>query len=135
MGISESHFKFSFRIEAKPEGGFIGRSEDPAITLEGATREEVEEKIRAKVAEITGVNLAALPAEKLGAGAVNVEIRKKFAFSLKKTGEKQIADASSGQLDGATPAPIEPSGISPTTLIKVLVAVVVLLILLLLRRR
>jgi hypothetical protein len=124
MTISESHFEFSFKIEPKPEGGFIGRSEDPAITLEGATREEVEEKIRAKIAEITGTNLAnALPLDKLGAGAVNVQIQKKCAFAFKKPGEPQSVDEPAGQPGSLTSAPIEPSGISLATVVKVLVAV------------
>jgi len=136
MGVSESHFKFSFKIEPKPEGGFIARSENPALTLEGATREEVEGKIRAKIAEIAGTDLAnALPLEKLGTGAVNVNIQKKFAFSTKKPGEKPIADASPPQLGSTTPAPIEPAGVSLATLVKVLIVVGILLTLLVLLRR
>ena len=134
MSLSESHFKFSFKIEPKPEGGFIARSEDSALTLEGATREEVEEKIRAKITEITGTDLASvLPLDKLGTGAVSVNIQKKFAF--KQPGEKQIADASAGQIEGPTPAPIGPSGISLATLVKALIVLVVVLILLVLLRR
>lgn len=44
--------KFAYKIEAKPEGGFIARATDPEIPpIEGATREEVQQKIRATVAE------------------------------------------------------------------------------------
>ena len=106
------------------------------MTLEGATREEVEGKIRAKIAEIAGTDLVnALPLEKLGTGAVNVNIQKKFIFSSKKPGEKQIVDASTGQFESPAPAAIEPSGISLATLVKVLIVLVVLLILLVLFRR
>jgi len=136
MGISESDFKFSFKIEPKPEGGFIARSENPDWTLEGATREEVEGKIRAKIAEISGIDIAdALPLEKLGQSGVTVNIQKKFTFSSKRAGDKQIADASTGQLGSPTPAAIEPSGFSLTSLIKVLIVLVILLILLVLLRR
>jgi len=134
MSISESHFKFSFKIEPKPEGGFIARSEDLDCTLEGATREQVEGKIRAKIAEISGIDIAdALPLEKLGQSGVNVNIQKKFTF--KRAGDERIADASTGQLESPTPAPIEPPRISLTTLMKVLIVLVILLILLVLLRR
>ena len=136
MSLSESHFKFSFKIEPKPEGGFIARSEDLDCTLEGATREEVEGKIRAKIAEIAGIDIAnALPLEKLGQSGVNVNIQKKFTVSSKRAGDKQIADASTGQLESPTPAPIEPPRISLTTLMKVLIVLVILLIVLVLLRR
>src|SRR5262249_32550225 len=41
---------FSYHIEQKPGGGFIARPDDPEMeTLEGATEQEVEQKIGAKV--------------------------------------------------------------------------------------
>ena len=46
MTTSESHFQFRFRIEEKAGGGFVARSEDGKCTFEGATREEVEGKVR-----------------------------------------------------------------------------------------
>ena len=136
MSISESNFKFSFKIEPKPEGGFIARCDNPDWTLEGATREEVEGKIRAKIAEIAGIDIAsALPLEKLGQPGVSVNIQKKSTSSSRRAGDKRIADASTGQLESPTPAAIEPSGISLTTLIKVSIVLVILLILLVLLRR
>jgi len=136
MSISESNFKFSFKIEPKPEGGFIARCDNPDWTLEGATREEVEGKIRAKIAEIAGIDIAsALPLEKLGQPGVSVNIQKKSTFSSRRAGDKQIADASTGQLESPTPAPIEPPRISLTTLMKVLIVLVILLIVLVLLRR
>ena len=136
MSISESNFKFSFKIEPKPEGGFIARCDNPDWTLEGATREEVEGKIRAKIAEIAGIDIAsALPLEKLGQAGVNVNIQKKSTFSSRRAGDKPITDASTGQIESPTPAAIEPSGISLTTLIRVLIVLGILLILLVLLRR
>lgn len=42
--------KFCYRVEAKAEGGFIARCSDPSQpTIEGATRAEVEQKIRDRV--------------------------------------------------------------------------------------
>jgi hypothetical protein len=42
---------FSYRIEAKPEGGFIGRASDPTLPpLEAPTREELQQNIQANIA-------------------------------------------------------------------------------------
>jgi|SRR5215469_2193356 len=47
--------KFRYRIEPKPEGGFIARAEEgSAETLEGATREEVQQKIDDKLTVLVG---------------------------------------------------------------------------------
>ena len=44
--------KFVYRIEPKPEGGFIARATDPTVPpLEAPTREELQQKIQAKVVE------------------------------------------------------------------------------------
>ncbi len=136
MDISESHVKFSWKIEPKPEGGFIARSENPGWTLEGATRDEVESKIRAKIAEIAGAETAdKLAGDKLGHPGVNVNIHKKITFSLRKPGDGQAADAYAPQRQSRTPAAIEPSGFSHSTLMKVLIVVGVLLIVLVFLRR
>jgi hypothetical protein len=42
--------QFVYRIEPKPEGGFIARATDPTVPpLEAPTREELQQKIQAKV--------------------------------------------------------------------------------------
>jgi hypothetical protein len=47
--------KFSYRIEPKPDGGFIATSSDPGMSpLEGATREEVQQKIEATITDMIG---------------------------------------------------------------------------------
>ena len=48
--------KFAYRIEPKPEGGFVARSSDPSMpTFEGATAEEVKQQIQAKLLEAIGL--------------------------------------------------------------------------------
>ena len=43
--------KYAYKIEPKPEGGFIARATDPTVpAIEGATREEVQRKIRETIA-------------------------------------------------------------------------------------
>jgi hypothetical protein len=50
MDFKKLIVKFCYRVEAKPEGGFIARCSDPSQpTLEGATRSEVEQKIRDRI--------------------------------------------------------------------------------------
>src|SRR5881275_1909279 len=58
MEITNTTSKFEYRIEAKPDGsGFIAHpvgappANFPLGIIEGATREEVQEKIRAKIME------------------------------------------------------------------------------------
>jgi len=47
--------KFRYRIEPKPGGGFVARAEEgPAESIEGATREEVQQKIDDKLTLIFG---------------------------------------------------------------------------------
>lgn len=46
---------FRYRIEPKPGGGFIARAEEgPAETLEGATQEEVQQKLDDKLTGLVG---------------------------------------------------------------------------------
>src|SRR5579884_3413583 len=47
--------KFRYRIEPKPGGGFVARAEEgPAETLEGATQEELRQKIDDKFTALVG---------------------------------------------------------------------------------
>jgi len=56
MDIKQTFTKLLYRIEPKPEGGFIARCKDPSIPpIEAATREEINEKIQASIT----ANLAA----------------------------------------------------------------------------
>jgi hypothetical protein len=49
---------FSYHIEQKPGGGFIARPDDPQMeTLEGATEQEVEQKIGAKMIGAIGAQM------------------------------------------------------------------------------
>ena len=50
MDIQTITKKYAYKIEPKPEGGFIARPSDPTVPpIEGATREEVQRKIRETV--------------------------------------------------------------------------------------
>jgi len=44
---------FRYTIEPKPDGGFIGRPSDQTLgTVEGATREDVQKKVAARLEEL-----------------------------------------------------------------------------------
>src|SRR5258706_8237809 len=48
-----SELKFNYKIEPKPGGGFIARPSNPALPVfEGATKEEVEQKMEARLLEM-----------------------------------------------------------------------------------
>ncbi len=63
MEFKQTISKFVYRIEAKPEGGFIARSSDPSVTpIEGSTRAEVEQKVQASISAALGQQFPALKA-------------------------------------------------------------------------
>jgi hypothetical protein len=56
MEIKRLIQQFSYKIEPKPEGGFIARSSDPSVPpIEAPTREELETKIQANFAAALGL--------------------------------------------------------------------------------
>jgi hypothetical protein len=96
---------FTYRIEPKPEGGFIAHASDPSVRpLEAPTREELQRKIQANIA--AGL-VADFPGLKLP-----VENQKlKFAFHIERTptGGFSIhsADPNAQSIEGATHEEIE----------------------------
>ena len=82
---------FTYRIEAKPQGGFIAHASDPSLPpLEALTRQELQEKIQASIGtavarEFPGLNL---PTENLPSGnkgpkfAFHVEAKPGGGFSI-----------------------------------------------------
>ena len=58
MDIKTTTTTLRYRIEPKPGGGFIARAEEgSADNLEGATREEVQQKIDDKLTSLVGAML------------------------------------------------------------------------------
>jgi|HubBroStandDraft_6_1064221.scaffolds.fasta_scaffold00076_26 hypothetical protein len=105
--------QFSYRIEPKPEGGFIARSTDPAVpSLEAPTREELLQKIEAS----TGVALAAaFPGLKLPTGSDQLKFdvrteRSAVSFSVRKHAEANFEDV--GNAIANAPITPETSGSS-----------------------
>lgn len=81
--------KFIYRIEPNPAGGFIARPSDPSLApIEGATREEVQQKIQAKIAEMIQ---GQLPLE-IKLGPLNVKIDRKVTITTRSTATPDPAD-------------------------------------------
>ena len=61
MELKQLVTQCAYRIEPKPEGGFIAHSTDPtAAPLEAPTREELQQKIRAKIATVLSEQIPGL---------------------------------------------------------------------------
>lgn len=78
MEIKHLAAKYVYRIEPKPEGGFIARATDPNVPpLEAATRDELQQKIQSTVLAGLGMDF---PGLKLPAGSGEM----KFSFHVEK---------------------------------------------------
>ncbi len=79
---SNSITKFIYRIEPNPAGGFIARPSDSSLEpIEGATREEIQQRIQAKIADVMQ---SQLPAE-LKLGGLNVKIKRNVTITTRNT--------------------------------------------------
>src|SRR5450631_49837 len=105
MDIKRLITHFTYRIEPKPEGGFIARASDPNVPpLEASTRMELDQKIQANInsamaAEFPGLKL---PLE-------NKDLKFSFHIEHKPDGgfTIQSTDGKGAPIEGATPADIE----------------------------
>jgi hypothetical protein len=72
MDLKRLITQVAYKIEAKPEGGFIARATDPSVPpLEATTREELQQKIQQKILAVISDEF---PALKVPAGAKHVEM-------------------------------------------------------------
>jgi hypothetical protein len=96
---------FTYRIEPKPEGGFIAHATDPTVpAIEAPTRDELQRKIQANIA----AGLAAeFPGLKLPLQSQDL----KLAFHIERTPAGGFAihsaDANAQPIEGATHEDIE----------------------------
>ena len=105
MGIKRLITHFTYRIEPKPEGGFIAHAADPSVPpLEAPSREELQQKIQANIAAAVAAEFPGLklPLE-------NKEV--KFAFHIEhKPGGGFVLQSTDGKelpITGSTHAEIE----------------------------
>ena len=104
--------KFAYTIKPKPGGGFIAHSSDPSMEpIEGATEEEVQQKILAKL-------MTVLDKKSLVGGLLKSFLPVSVKLSSHTTAISTLDDASTLQLNppadltvgnsaGGAPAPIQ----------------------------
>ncbi|HKS75506.1 MAG TPA: hypothetical protein VJQ82_20015 [Terriglobales bacterium] len=96
---------FTYRIEAKPEGGFIARASDPSMPpLEAPTREELQQKIQTNIAAALANEFPSLklPLEKNEVNfAFHIEHKPDGGLILQSTDGKELP------IVGSTHAEIE----------------------------
>ena len=105
MEIKRLAEKYVYRIETKPEGGFIARASDPNVPpLEAATRDELQQKIQSTVLAGLGVDF---PGLKLPAGSGEM----KFSFHVEKQPDGSFdihsSDPSAAPLNAASHDQVE----------------------------
>ena len=97
--------QFAYKIEPKPEGGFIARATDPAVPpLEALTREELRQKIQAKIADVLATEFPGLKFPSEGQ-------QRTFSFHIEHTPEGGFAihssDPNEQVIEGKTHEDIE----------------------------
>lgn len=114
--------KFAYRIEERPEGGFIARPIDPSMdTLEGATREEVQQKIETRLSELLGVPLDTFKLSDIGRIPSS-----SFKVTVTRSG-RMLTPTGLEDNAGISPPPIAPAENSGAVL-KAVITVIVLLV-------
>jgi hypothetical protein len=108
MEIKHTFFsKLLYRIEPKPEGGFIARCKDPNLPpIVGATREEVDQKIQANIS----ADLAAqFPGLKLPLDNANKEVKLSYHVEAKPGGGYIVhhGDPAHEPIEGSTREKVE----------------------------
>ena len=143
MEITNTTSKFEYRIEAKPDGsGFIAHpvgappANFPLGIIEGATREEVQEKIRAKIMEAMQEKIPTLFKFAGMNVAVNstINVITKAAFKGASITRQETLPSDSSVMN--TPAPIVPSSTGGTMLrvLAFLIALILIYVLFVVRR-
>ena len=104
MELKKLLSQFVYRIEPKPEGGFIARPSDPgAPVLEAPTREELQGKIQASIATSLGAQFPGLNLPQ------NQQVNLSFHIEHKADGTFDIhsGDPSSASIQGVTGDEVE----------------------------
>jgi hypothetical protein len=88
LPAENEQLKFAFHIEAKPGGGFVARSTDPSQPpIEGATQEEVKQRLAEKLAGMLGNDVLPELSQALGkptdSGDVKVVVNRQVGLSTR----------------------------------------------------
>jgi hypothetical protein len=105
MDLKRLITRFSYQIEAKPDGGFVARASDPSVPpLEASTRAELQQKIQQNIVSALS---AEFPALKLPLERKTTELT--FHLERKPDGGFALhsADPNSGVIEASTQEGIE----------------------------
>jgi hypothetical protein len=107
MDIQKTNISFSYHIEEKPGGGFIAHTSDPTMeTIEGATKQEIEQKVHARMNALFGAGLSGLVRDKLLDGLSAISTSSQISYRVEqKSGGGFVAHSSDPKLEmleGAT---------------------------------
>lgn len=130
MEIKNATTKFMYWIEPKPEGGFIARPSGgqpgaPAMEpIEGATREEIQQKIEAKLTELIEQQFPT----SFKFGGLNLILNKKIELTT-QTGSGKLITRRENLGDDVVnaPVPIVPSS-SGGTMLRVIAVLIALIL-------
>src|SRR5215472_7361359 len=130
MEVKNTTTKIMYWIEPKPGGGFIARPsggtpEGSAMeAIEGATREEVQEKIQAKITQFIEQQMPTL----FKFGGLNLMLNKKISLTT-ETSSGQVVTRRENLGDDVVnaPVPIVPSS-SGGTMLRVIAVLIALLL-------
>lgn len=92
-----THLSYKFKLEQSPDGVWAATSEDPPCKLEGATREEVEQKMKEKIGERLAPDIAqqikfAIPGVKVNSN-IKVTLRRGDSGSVAQDADGPKAEA------------------------------------------
>lgn len=96
MEIKRQVTTYGYKIEPKPDGGFIARSIDPSVpSIEAPTREELQKQIEEKLASALSLSLGGLTLP-FGLGKkLNLQIKPEANFALHAGSENTAGVGSS----------------------------------------
>jgi hypothetical protein len=101
MVTNSSTTRFSYRVEPNPNGGLIARPSDPSMpTIEGATTEEVQQKIQAKLTEMIDQQLPT----NFKIGGMNVTVKSKVNVVTRTAPGLGASPSSASMAQEALPA-------------------------------
>jgi predicted RNase H-like HicB family nuclease len=101
---------FSYRIEPKLEGGFVAKPDEPGLpNIEGATREEVQQKIQSAITEMIGNQVPMT----FKLGNLNIKVNRKVNFTTRTITNSSAAGDQSPSAGARSALPTNTAPIVP----------------------
>ena len=123
MTFTQTHLSYRFMLRQKPEGGWVASCDEPPCTIEGATREEVQQKMRDMIAQRVTPEIA----ERIQLALPGVKVNSNIKITLRPGSSDSITAAENGTVLDSGPK--AEAVISPKLLILLGVAIAIALLL------